>query len=961
MAITFLLCLVFFLSGAAALLFETLWFRGAGLALGNSIWASSLVLAGFMGGLALGNAWASRRGYRVRRPVRLYAGLELAIGATGLALVHGLLALPPVLAPHLGPLLDTPWLLNALRLGAGFALLLIPSTAMGMTLPLLAAALHRRDPQFGRVLGRLYGWNTLGAVAGALAGDAFLVAWLGVRGSGLAAAVANLCAAGVAFALSRVLDAEPAARGPEVRARPLPARARFLLAAAFVAGGTLLALEVLWFRLLSLFVHASSLAFSLMLAVVLAGIGAGSLAASRWLAHRPEAWRALPAVALASGFLLLATYTGLVLVLPAVGGGEASRPWLQTLQLALFLMLPVALLSGVLFTLLGTALIRECPGATRAAGLLTLCNTTGAALGSLLAGFWLLPTFGVERSIEILAVSYAAAAGLAIAGGASPARERRATAIYATGVLLLAALALFPRGLAERAYLTAPIRWYTEVDHAIPVETREGLTETLSYLRTDRFGEPAYYRLVTNAHSMSATMVIAQRYMKLFVYLPAAIHPELRRALLVCYGVGGTAQALTYTQSLEHIDVVDTSRDVLEMSRHAFPDRATHPLSDPRVEVHVEDGRFFLQTTSERYDLITGEPPPPKNAGIVNLYTREHFALIRDRLEEGGIASYWLPVHSLLPRDSEAIVRAFCGVFEDCTLWDASSLNWILLGSRGATGPVTEEHFARQWADPRVGRDLRIIGFERPEQLGAIFLGDAESLLARTAAALPLDDDHPGRLSETFARTAEMPAAYRDWLDIDRARERFAESPLVARLWPSALREATLPWFEWQRVLTRSLLGQLGAPAEELPELHRILTRSELRTLPLWYLGTDADDERAADAALAKGKRGPALEYHQGARALAARDWESAARHFEGARALGAGNRELLYYRVYALAMAGRRDEALRFARETGIPDPGESGDAAFARFATRELGIALDGLERTPGQSAAPTGPKNR
>ena len=146
---------------------------------------------------------------------------------------------------------------------------------------------------------------------------------------------------------------------------------------------------------------------------------------------------------------------------------------------------------------------------------------------------------------------------------------------------------------------------------------------------------------------MSATDVQARRYMKLYAYLPAAVHPALRRALLVSYGVGSTARALVDTASLEHIDVVDLSSDILEMSERTTATDGRSPLDDPRVEVHIEDGRWFLHTTPHRYDLITAEPPPPMLAGVVNLYTREYFSLVRDRLAEGGMVTYWLPLRAL--------------------------------------------------------------------------------------------------------------------------------------------------------------------------------------------------------------------------------------------------------------------------------------------------------------------------
>src|SRR5512141_273659 len=167
------LCLVFLVSGAAALMFETLWFRQGGLALGNTVWASALVTASFMAGLAIGNAAVARWGRRVLRPLLAYAALEVIVGATGVCLVLLFPLVGHALAPFMGSLGGAA--LNALRVAVSFALLLVPSCAMGATLPLLAGALSAHDPNFGRVLGRLYGWNTLGAVLGTLAGDLVLI------------------------------------------------------------------------------------------------------------------------------------------------------------------------------------------------------------------------------------------------------------------------------------------------------------------------------------------------------------------------------------------------------------------------------------------------------------------------------------------------------------------------------------------------------------------------------------------------------------------------------------------------------------------------------------------------------------------------------------------------------------------------------------------------------------------
>jgi spermidine synthase len=298
-----LLCAIFFTSGASALIFETLWFHQAGLAFGNSVWASSLVLSGFMGGLALGNALAARYGDRLGNPVRVYAMVELAIALSGVGLVFLLPVFGAALAPWFRPLMEQPWILNPLRLFIAFLLLLIPSAAMGVTLPLLTKALIAADSNFGRVLGRLYGWNTLGAVMGAVIGEMYLIGALGIHGTAFTAGALNIMAAAVAAWVSTQSPyPSPAAVDLTRRTLHWNTGARWL-AAAFLSGFCLLALEVVWFRFLLLFVKGHTVAFALMLGVVLAGIALGGLAASQWLRLWPDAHRFTSPIAFAAGLL----------------------------------------------------------------------------------------------------------------------------------------------------------------------------------------------------------------------------------------------------------------------------------------------------------------------------------------------------------------------------------------------------------------------------------------------------------------------------------------------------------------------------------------------------------------------------------------------------------------------------------------------------------------------------------
>ncbi|RMG13339.1 MAG: spermidine synthase [Planctomycetota bacterium] len=925
------MCALFFASGVAALVFETLWFRQAGLALGNTVWASSAVLSSFMGGLALGSLLAARAAPRLRRPLRLYAGLEVAVATTGLAITLLLPSLGSALAPLFGELGEGPGR-GALRLLVAFGVLLFPATAMGATLPSLARALAASDPRFGSVLGRLYGFNTLGALVGALASEVFLVPALGIAGSAVFASALGLSAASLAAILARRLReaaperAEPAvataAPGPSP---PLPAAARRLLAAAFVCGAALLALEVLWLRFLSLFVTATAVAFATLLALVLGGIALGGLVAGLWSRRRRAAPNALADLALFAVVLAVAGYGGFD---PARGGsphGYYTEPQ-AVLALGLPLVAPLSLVSGLLFTLQGAALHRLLPSApgnaARAAGLLALANTAGGIAGAAGGGLLLLPALGLERSFFSVAVLYALAAALLARRPRAPGRRLFRLSLAAAA---LSTLVLFPFGALRTRYLAVSGRLYRLADGAEEVGFAEGPHCTVRCLRRSLLGHPLSHRLLTDGYSMSGSQAGSQRYMKLYAYLPAAIAPRLERALLIGYGVGQTASALVDLESLREIHVADPAPEVLAMSPlvHTEPG-ASDPLRDPRVRVHEEDGRFFLQTTSLRFDLITGEPPPPKVHGIVSLYTRELFQLARDRLRDGGLVTYWLPGHSLSEDDAEAIVSAFLEVFPNATLWNAWGLNLMLVGSRGDLPPVRADHLRRPWREPRLAARLESIAVEVPEHLGALFLADADQLRARLAGHPPLRDAWPYRLSARVLAPDESWRALSPWIDTRRARTAFARSRWIERHWPPELREATRKRFAVEGLLQQapSLTGE-PAPLETLDEA---LSQDDTRAVVLWLLGSEVRAQRIVERERPRRPHDPAVNYHLAARALSERRYRDAAERFAAVLAARPGESRVRLLWAYALVRAGARRKAraaLREARRRGeAPSP---------------------------------------
>src|SRR5437667_3251745 len=404
------LCGVLFLSGTGALIFETLWLRLSGLTFGNSIWAAALILSSFMAGLALGNALAASSRIRRWRPLYLYAVLEVLVAFFGCTIVFAL----PVLGDLMRPVWQTLWnyqpTLLGLRFIVSFLILLVPTTAMGLTLPVLIEDPVLRRTNFGRAIGLLYGSNTLGAVAGAVLGEGYLIAAFGLHGTGLAAGLVVCLAAAIALLIAKIDDDTDAL----ILQRTFPLRFNAgyrlpwrLLFVSFGTGCIFLALEVIWFRFLRLYVASSPTAFAVMLAVVLAGIGLGGIVAGAIHSRTARLNRLLPVLLLLAAILTFLSYLFFPGDLIQARTGVFDLRWWQIALLSIALMFPVALLSGILFPSLAADVQARVEDRMNSTGITTLFNTAGAAVGPLVASFVLLPGIGYQWSLILCAAGYA--------------------------------------------------------------------------------------------------------------------------------------------------------------------------------------------------------------------------------------------------------------------------------------------------------------------------------------------------------------------------------------------------------------------------------------------------------------------------------------------------------------------------------------------------------------------------
>ena len=931
---------ILFLSGIGALIFEVLWLRLSGLAFGNSVWAAALILSSFMAGLALGNALAASSRIRRWRPLHLYAVLEVLVAFFGCTIVFGL----PVLGEWMRPVWQTLWnyqpTLLGLRFIVSFLVLLVPTTAMGLTLPVIVQDPALRQANFGRLIGFLYGSNTLGAVAGALLGEAYLIGAFGLRGTGLAAGLAGCLAAAIAVLVARYSgDRSLPSKFPlrfDARYRP-PWR---LLLVSFGTGCILLCLELVWFRFLRLFVASSPTAFAIMLAVVLAGIGFGAIVAGA--IHRGAARmdHLLPVLLLLAAIATLLCYLFFPENLAQSRTGVFDLSWRAVALVSIALMLPVAFLSGILFPSLVAKVQGSMGDRMNSTGITTLFNTAGAAVGPLLASFVLLPRVGYQWSLLLCTAGYfllsvivSERANWSIARPVG----RLTIALCGVAIFLMATLP-YHRAESHFSHATRP---YESDEHgnvlAHVVKRVEGTSDTLQLLRRDLFGEPYYYRLLTNGFSMSATNPHSQRYMRLFAYLPLAFRPESEDVLLLCYGCGVTADALLHGPNLKRMDAVDISKEVFALADFYSGINYSNPLRDPRAHAVVQDGRFFLQSSPRQYDIISGEPPPPKVAGAVNLYTEEFFSLMKKRLKEGGIATFWLPINQLKLDEAKAILRAFHNVFSNASVWASADEEWIMMGINGSGRKVQEEEIRQLWTHADSGGDLRRIGIEVPQQLGALFLMDGEDINQITRDVAALTDNYPKRLSDA---PWDEEASHRfalTYMETLPALQRFLHSSLADAIWPESLNSSLESFFVVRE--TRYLSETIGS--NKLAELDLYLRHSGLRIPVLEVLGSDGFRVAIAERVAKKAQPCP-VEVMPDliAGALARRDINEAIRLLENEKDRGALslNDTLLLAYIYCLNGSVDKAEAL-VANNADSIKKGQSADWLWEKL-EKEFGF---------------------
>jgi predicted membrane-bound spermidine synthase len=746
-ALTFL----FLISGAAGLAYEIVWVRQLSLLFGVSVHAVSAVLAAFMGGLGIGAELAGRRLDKGLAPLRLYAALEIALGAYVLLFPLSLIALGGIYpALHSGSEGVTPYV-TLLRFALSSAILIVPTTLMGATLPSLVRHFTDTGHGTGSTAGKLYAANTLGAVLGCVAAGYFMVENLGLSNTLRVGAALNIIIGATVWVLFREPSwTLPADEKKKKKTTPETSRLDPLPLALFgLSGFCALALEVLWTRTLTLTLNNTTYAFSLILAMFLTGIGLGGASSSfalRRVKLDPSAafgfsmfgvgLFALMSLVMFSANQSITAVIGAVIpkesLLNLIPGTEPMAPFVALCLAAVF---PSAFFMGAGFPL---ALESAKPRDGKAGGdvgRLYSINTAGCVFGSIAAGFFIIPYIGVHKGV--IAVSW-----LMVAGGAVMilARKRGAFAPYALLAMTLAAPVTYAgvRGGDVSFLLNSQ-----KLDSGSEVVFyEEGPSATVLVSRQDTDLSPnrmPMQRLWINGDPIAGVFREALQLERLLAHIPLLLHDDPKTGLVICFGTGSTAGA-ALTHGLESLTAVDISKEVFHAAPH-FSHGNNDVMKNPRLKVVEEDGRNYLLTTQRKFDFITAEPPPPSNAGVVSLYTMEFYELVKNRLAGGGIFSQWIPLHHMSDGDLRSLVRSFGEAFPHYHVWH-TKWDMILLGANDPIG-IDMTRIDERMKKPEIARSLKEIGVTDSRRIIVNYMMDKAGVFEFVKDVAPVKDDRP--------------------------------------------------------------------------------------------------------------------------------------------------------------------------------------------------------------------------
>ncbi len=735
----------FFLSGATGLVYEVLWTRMLGLVFGHTVFAITTVLTAFMAGLGLGSFLFGRIADRHPHPLTLYGILEAGIGLFCLLIP---LLLPWVEALYLmfyRTLHLSFFVFSLTQFALILLLLLLPTTLMGGTLPVLSRFFVSDEGSLGKRVGLLYALNTFGAVLGTVLAGYFLLPNFGMRGTLYLAATLNLGIGALVIVYDMHLrrlqpTGARGGTGPRRQAqlesgswwRASQVPIALTVIGLGLSGAASMIYEVAWTRALSLIIGSSTYAFTAMLLAFLLGIALGSALFSRLWGER----RVDPAT---FGLIEMGIGLSALLILPAFGKMPDLFLRVLTVSQAPDFVLAVQVLLSISVMIVPTLLIgASFPCAVKVAARGTNCvgldvgrlyaiNTLGAILGTMLVGFFLIPALGVQSAVKV-AVLLNLAIGLAIAIGSARVMRGWQWATSATlSVPILAGVVGLPSW--NQAVMASGVSIYAshyqnfagkvELARAFPASSllfyEDGLSATVT---VHRQGDNTFLKVNGKTDASTSSDMHTQL---MSGHIPLLLHPNPKTVLVIGLGSGVTVGAVAQ-YPVERIDVVEIEPAVVKASRF-FTKENREVLKDSRVHLTIADGRNFLLVTPQRYDVIISEPSNPWIGGLAALFSQEFYEIAKRRLQPGGIMLQWVQGYNLLPADLKMVVRTFRTAFPATSIWQAAGASdYLLLGREQSRVLDLNRIKAAYRAIPTLREDMARLGFRSPYALLADFV-----------------------------------------------------------------------------------------------------------------------------------------------------------------------------------------------------------------------------------------------
>jgi spermidine synthase len=744
---------LFFLSGACGLVYEVVWMRMLTLVFGATAFATSTILASFFAGLALGSFLFGRLIDKGRHPLLVYAVLEAGIAVFAFlmpVIFAGLTDVYVTISRRFG--VDY-YQLSLLRFVLSFLVLVVPATFMGGTLPVIVKFFARHRENLGWNVGQLYGTNTFGAVVGAVLAGFFLILMLGVKEAAYAAGVANLLIAVAAFGLYRVLATRPIAPSDTIQGETRPAThrgaayperlARLALLAVGISGLCALALEVLWTRALVFFLDNSTHAFTTILTAFLLGIAVGSLVIARFIDTKTKllAWfgsiEVLIGISAALAIPILNNSTSVFQSMSGVSvDGMLNWKWMgMRFVKTLSVMLIPTMLMGMTVPLVTKIYARSVERVGTALGSVYSVNTIGGVLGSVAAGFALIPLIGVQHSIMLIAGISVVLGGVLISAEPTLGFGTRLKVVGGLAVLLIVAGGVYATQV-RATYLTS---YYEGVDRPEVLSYTEGVGATVKVYR-DRLGDRA---LSVNGFPVAGTALAAHDAQKPLAHFPMLLSTvSAPRVNIIGFGAGGTSWGVMQ-YDVAHVDCVELVPGVIAAAPQ-FPEINHDVLSDPRFNAILGDGRNYALLTDKEYDVISIDATTPKMAGNGSLYTLEFYALLKERLSPDGLVAQWLPFHLLSDAEMRMIANTFMTAFPHTSLWLSPLRHHSILIGTQQRLEIDFRTLQDKLGSESIQRELAYFAPETDaiDLLGWFLMGE-EALAAYVGDARLNTDDHP--------------------------------------------------------------------------------------------------------------------------------------------------------------------------------------------------------------------------